>query len=374
VDDLNIFIEACDLGTGDLTFAVKDCIDVAGFATRAGSGCLDDATPATVHADIVSTLLERGGRIVGKVNMHELAYGVTGVNARYGTPANPRFPGLVPGGSSSGSAAAVASGRSRMAIGSDTGGSIRVPAACCGVFGLKPTFGRISRGGCLPAQSSLDCVGPFADTLADIELAMTLIDPTFEPQADGERPVLGVVDVAVADDVALAMAVCLAAGGVALNPVVLPGFADAYRAGMEIIGAENWRAFAAMIEDSRMGADVRARLAAASAIGDAALGRAEKVRQDFTAAVDAALEKVDALVLPTLPAVPPRLGAIDDDPAAVLALTSLVRPFNLSGHPVLSIPLRTREGMPAGLQLVGRKGEDARLCAAARFLLAGGAA
>ncbi len=140
-----------------------------------------------IHADVVANLLSAGCRIVGKTKMHELAYGMTGINAFEGTPINPRYPDRIPGGSSSGSAAAVAAGLVDFAIGTDTGGSIRQPAICCGVIGFKPTFGRVSRKGALPAQSSLDCIGPFARNLSMIERAMSAIDPTFQPRASIAR-------------------------------------------------------------------------------------------------------------------------------------------------------------------------------------------
>ncbi|WP_241127464.1 amidase [Novosphingobium terrae] len=364
-----ILIARDAVGDGPVTVAVKDCIDILGQPTRGGSGCLDDAAPAPAHADVVANMLARGATIVGKANMHELAYGITGVNGRYGTPANARFPGRIPGGSSSGSAAAVAAGFAAIAIGSDTGGSIRVPATCCGVFGFKPTFGRVSRAGCLPASSSLDCVGPFADNLADIELAMTMIDPGFVPAADRENARLGLVAAEAAEPIAQAVFSTLTASPATMIPIVLPGFLAAFKAGMEIMAAECSAAFGGMVDDERMGTDVRARLRAAAVIDDRQVLMAEQVRDAFTAAVDAALEQVDALALPTLPAIPPMLEEIDADPAVVLSLTNLVRPFNLSGHPALSIPLKTRDGAPAGLQLVGRKGRDAELCAIARFVL-----
>jgi hypothetical protein len=146
-----IIIQAMSLGGDGLRVAVKDSLDIAGYPTRGGSAALADAPPAARHADVVQAVLDAGCRIIGKANMHELAYGVTGVNRWTGTPANPLHPGHIPGGSSSGSAAAVAAGLCDFALGTDTGGSIRTPAACCGVFGLKPTFGRVSRQGAWPA-------------------------------------------------------------------------------------------------------------------------------------------------------------------------------------------------------------------------------
>ncbi len=134
-----IFVQRLALGGGGPRVGIKDSIDIAGCATRMGSACLADAPPAPRHAAVVQALLEAGCRIVGKTNMHELAYGVTGINRWSGTPVNPRAPDRVPGGSSSGSAVAVAAGVADFTLGNDTGGSIRIPAACCGVYGLKPT-------------------------------------------------------------------------------------------------------------------------------------------------------------------------------------------------------------------------------------------
>lgn len=132
--------------------------------------------------------------------MHELAFGITGINHAFGTPINPKYPELIPGGSSSGSAAAVAAKQADFTLGTDTGGSIRMPAACCGVFGLKPTFGRVSRKGVYPPSSSLDCVGPFANSVEMIEKAMQIIDPTFKPTEFTSAPKLAVLDVS-ADEV-----------------------------------------------------------------------------------------------------------------------------------------------------------------------------
>src|SRR5260221_14465421 len=145
--DESVFVARMQLGADGLRVGVKDSIDIAGYSTRSGSRALADAAPAARHAAVVKALLEGGCRIVGKTNMHELAYGVTGINLWTGTPINPRYPDRVPGGSSSGSAVAVAAKLVDFAIGTDTGGSIRIPASCCGVFWLKPTYGPASREG-----------------------------------------------------------------------------------------------------------------------------------------------------------------------------------------------------------------------------------
>lgn len=363
-----ILVEQLALGADGPTVAIKDSIDIAGHATRAGSRVLAGAAPAGTHADVVQALLGAGCRIVGKANMHELAYGVTGINGWTGTPANPLYPGRVPGGSSSGSAAAVAAGLCDFALGTDTGGSIRIPAACCGVYGLKPSFGRVSRRGAMPAESSLDCVGPFARDLATIERAMAMLDPGFRSETAAPAPALGVVTVDADGAVLTTIQDRLAASGVVLKPVALPGMKAAFDAGLTIIGAENWAAFGHLAQSDAMGADVRTRLRAAAAITAEDVAKAEQVRAAFTAEVDAALAGVDALVLPTMPDFPLTLDEAADARAAI-RVTAFVRPFNLSAHPALSIPLEAPSGLPVGLQLVGRRGEDARLCAVARALI-----
>src|SRR5436305_5202911 len=163
------------------TLAVKDLIDMAGVPTTAGCKALaDQAKPAEKDAPCMAGARDAGARIVGKANLHELAFGATGVNVWFGTPENPLDPSLVPGGSSSGSAVAVATGEADVAYGSDTGGSVRIPSACCGTTGLKTTHGRISLEGVWPLALSLDTVGPMARDIAGVVLGMQLLEPGFE--------------------------------------------------------------------------------------------------------------------------------------------------------------------------------------------------
>ena len=362
--DEAIIIQHLDMGGNGPRAAVKDCLDIAGHRTSLGSRAFAQAEPAARHADVVAALLQAGAKIVGKANMHELAYGVTGINGWTGTPINPRFPDRVPGGSSSGSAAAVAAGLVDFAIGTDTGGSIRVPAACCGVAGLKPTFGRVSRAGAHPATSSLDCVGPFATDVAGLERAMAIIDPTFKAQDRPAGPRLGVVAVEADRDVQAAVDAAIARSGLSVLPTSLPSFADAFRAGITIMAAEMAQMYGHLAGTGKLGPDVDARLAAAGKVTPQEVAQAEAVRSRFAAEVDAALVQVDALLLPTLPSVPPLIEEAGDAPRT-LRMTNLVRPFNLSGHPALSLPLLTDAGLPAALQIVGRHQDDAGLCAIA---------
>jgi amidase len=370
-NDVNIVVMPLDLGGGDgggLSAMVKDTIDVADCPTCAGSRALAGTPAATDHAAVVKNLLAAGCRLLGKTNLHELAYGTTGINRYTGTPVNPRFPDRIPGGSSSGSAAAVAAGLCDFALGTDTGGSIRTPACCCGVFGLKPTFGRVSREGVMPAVSSLDCVGPLARNLPTLVRAMQAIDPGFGllPELSGFE--IGVVSVEAEPDIRTTIEHALQISGLPFFKTSLPGMATAYDAGMKIIGRETWNACGHLVATGRVGEDVAARLTAVSRISDAEINAAEAVRAAFTAEVDAALHRFPILALPNMPFVPPLLqNAADTE--ALLGMTRFARPFNLSGHPALSIPFTGADGLPVGLQLVAAKGADEFLLAAASELL-----
>jgi amidase len=363
-----IFVRPLALGAEGLRVGVKDSLDIAGYPTQAGSATLQDAPPATRHAAVVQSLLDGGCRIVGKTNMHELAYGVTGVNHFTGTPPNPRYPGRVPGGSSSGSAAAVASRVVDFAIGTDTGGSIRIPAACCGVYGLKPTYGRVSRAGAHPAVSSLDCIGPFAADPSMLERAMALIDPTFTLEPPPAEARVGLVRVDADPAIAAAVERALSRSGLTVVARTLPSLGAAYTAALHVVAAETLAGFGHLLASDAMGADVRARLLAARELTATDMAGAERCRAQFRAEVDAALAGVDVLALPTLPMFPPALESARDARAA-LNLTALVRPFNLSGHPALTIPLEPQAMLPVALQLVGRWGADAPLCALAHRIV-----
>lgn len=363
-----IFVQTLSIGGTGPKVAVKDTIDIAGFPTRAGSRVFADAPSAERHADVVQALLDGGCHIIGKTNLHELAFGVTGLNGWTGTPVNPLYPDLVPGGSSSGSAVAVAAGLVDFALGTDTGGSVRVPAACCGVYGLKPSFGRVSRRGVAPAKTSLDCVGPLARDLDTIERAMAVIDPSYRRESMDQTPILGPVDLEADPDVSSTVASAIQLADVSTIQVALPNLERAFEAGLAIIGAETWVAFGDHALSPDLGEDVRRRLLAARDVTHEQLLDAERVRAVFVQEVDRLLDHVDALALPTIPGFPLSLACAAGVQSAV-GVTTLVRPFNLSGHPALSIPLKAPSGLPVGLQLIGRRGADARLCAIARHFI-----
>lgn len=346
--------------------AIKDCIDVAGETTAAGSRALAARQPAAHDAELVARLRSAGCTIAGRVAMHELAYGMTGVNGWTGTPINPFYPRRVPGGSSSGSAAAVAAGLADIAIGTDTGGSIRVPAACCGVVGFKPSFGRVSREGLTPASSSLDCAGPFARSVADIERTMAMLVTDWRTVNASPAPRFAFITTS-ADEAIADAALDAAEAGAAVTLVSAPDMEAAQLAGLHIIGRECSDAFAPLLESGLVGRDVHDRLTAAAQISDAQITEAEAVRTRFTAAVDALLADYDAIALPTLPCPPPTL--LDaSDPAAAIPMTANCRPFNLSGHPAIALPVGEANGAPVSLQLVGRRGCDEALCALARAI------
>lgn len=350
-----------------LRVAVKDTLDMAGEVTTGGSRALQSAAPATADAEVVTALRRSGCEIVGRTNMHELAYGVTGVNSWTGTPTNPNYPRLIPGGSSSGSAVAVAAGFADFAIGSDTGGSIRIPATCCGIVGLKPTFGRVSRIGAVPADTTLDCVGPFARDVAMIETAMAIIAADWQTCA----PPAGRARLAyVRTDTDATIDALVRTKGEELfdlEEVESPDFLAATDGGLKVIARETWNAFGHLIETGLVGRDVHDRLVMSAKITDAQLAEAEATRERFSAEVDALLERVEALLLPTFPCSVPTLYEAAD-PAAAIPITTNCRPFNLSGHPAIALPVGEIDGRPVSSQLVGRKGEDEALCALARTI------
>ncbi|MGF6504929.1 amidase [Paraburkholderia sp. 32] len=372
---MSAFLQTFDLSATDSadapTIAIKDSIDVAGYATTAASRALADAPLASEHAEVVRRLLDAGWRVTGKTNMHELAFGMTGINDFSGTPVNPQDAARIPGGSSSGSASAVGQKFVDAALGTDTGGSVRGPAACCGVIGLKPTFGRVSRHGVAPRVTTLDCVGPFTRETDTLIRVMTAIDPSFRAD-DARRDVsqlrIGMVAVDADDDIAKAIADAVGKSELATQAIDLASLKDAFTAGLAVINAETSRAFGHLVASGKLGADIEARLRAAAATSAADLDAAERVRRTFTDEVDRALDRVDVLVLPTLPSLPITLEAARAG-TSVIGMSSLIRPFNLSGHPALSLPVPIeRSTLKAGLQIIGRKNDDETVCAVAAHL------
>lgn len=367
--NMNIIAKDVAKGSGSLKVMVKDSIDIAGFQTLSGSLAYQDSPVAEQNAQIVDHILNADCQITAKTNLHELAFGITGINKNFGTPINPKYPELIPGGSSSGSAAAVAAGLADFSIGTDTGGSIRMPAACCGVYGLKPTFARVSRIGVVPAQSSLDCVGPFANSVSMIKTAMQIIDPTFKKDFSlSKTPRFAILDVAADEEIWQSIHDFLNQAQAVSEKVEVQSFDDAYRAGMQIINYENWQAYGDLTKTGKVAADVNNRLLKAAETTLTDVENAEQIRTKFSQEIDQILQQFDAIILPTLPQIPPKV--IDaENTTAFLNLTALVRPFNLSGHPAMSIPLETANGLPVGLQIVANQNADEMLCVLAEDLL-----
>jgi len=359
-----------DSNEAGLRVAVKDLIDVAGLPTTAGSRAVAaHAAPAASDARCLAGLRAAAARgeahFVGKTNLHELAYGISGINAAFGTPVNPLDPARVPGGSSSGSAVAVGSGEADVAFGSDTGGSIRIPAACCGVAGLKTTWGRIPLTGVWPLAPSLDTVGPLARDVAGLVAGMALLEPGFTVSA-GPPQLVGRVGIGADPVIDAAVDAALSATGWPVIPVELTGLDTATRAAMTILDAEAWASDGALAESApdQIGRDVLARLRQASTTTEAALDAAWQQAAVWRATVDALWEQVDLLALPTLLGFPPTLGH-SRDMVHIRGVTSAV---NLAGVPALALPVPSGGPLPASIQLIGPAGAEDRLLAAGAAL------
>lgn len=375
---MTIIVQPLCLGNGDLKVLVKDSIDIQNTRTESGSPALAQIAKASQHAEIIEHILNNNCEIVGKTNLHELAFGITGINAYTGTPINPHYPSLIPGGSSSGSAAAVAANLCDFSIGTDTGGSIRMPAACCGVLGLKPSYARVSRKGVSPEHSSLDCVGPFANNMATLMHAMQIIDPSFDVNHVVAPPLsqlkIAVLDVPADPEIWHSIQHFLAQSKVAAIQTVQCKYMDeAFHAAMQIINFENFAAFGKLIPTGKLGQDIATRLTQAGLTTAEDVAAAEQVRALFCYEINVLLSHADVLVLPTLPVFPPHLSDAAQG-NKLLNLTALVRPFNLSGHPALNIPLQSNTGQPLGLQLIAKHGQDEKLCLIAQALIESAAA
>ena len=360
-----------EFGSG-LRVAVKDLIDMVGLPTTAG--CLavaDTAEPASRDAACIAGLraaMGRGeARFVGKTNLHELAYGISGINPAFGTPVNPLDPRRIPGGSSSGSAAAVAADEADVAFGSDTGGSIRIPAACCGIAGLKTTWGRISLDGVRPLAPSLDTVGPMARDVDGLVAGMALLEPGFAVAADAPR-VVGRLTIDADPEINAAIDRALLAAGFSVQPVTVPELDDVIAASVALLDAQAWATNAALVATApdRIGRDVLDRLRKAAAITDARLSAARAEVARWRATLDGIWRRVELLAAPTLLGFPP----LTDDAQAIFAIRGLTSPVNVAGLPALALPVpangpRAANGpLPASIQLIGPANSEDRLLAA----------
>ena len=349
--------------------AVKDIIDVEGVPTTAGCRAVERrARAAERDASCLAAARSAGARLVGKANLHELALLPIGTNPWFGSPVNPLDPALIPGGSSSGSAVAVASGEADVALGSDTGGSVRVPSACCGTAGLKTTHGRVSLDGVWPLAPSLDTIGPMASSVSGLALGMALLEPGFAPSAS---PARRVGRLRTSGDPRLEAAVDDALRGAELEVVELAwqDFETGTSCFTTIYFNEAWDSDHELIaaDPEAVGADVKGALDMADAFRPG-LEDARRARAEWTDSLLALFGDVELLALPTLPIFPPRLDELDAESLLpiVVELTRHVSLFNAAGVPCTAQPVPAAGAeLPGSLQLVGPHGAEELLLATA---------
>lgn len=363
--------------------AVKDLMHVAGYPTTCGSKVLKNNVVQT-DATVVRKLIQAGAIIIGKLNLHEFAFGFTGENPHYGDCQNPWDPTRIPGGSSSGSGVAVATGICPLTLGSDTGGSIRMPSALCNLVGLKPTYGRVSRAGVLPLSWSMDHVGPMARTVEDVALALQVMAgfdvnddsssrnavPDFSADLTGRVKGLRIgiqhawfgesLEPAVAQAFSSALD-NLKSQGAQIVEVNLPHLNEVLGAHRAIIFSEASSYHRPLLEKhaADYGETILPLLQAGLFLTAVDYLHAQRVRRLVRGAWKKVFDQIDALATPTLPLLAPRFGEQvahlpGGDKPMVRAALDFTLPFNLSGHPAISVPCGFSEGQPIGLQFVGR--------------------
>jgi len=401
------------------TVAVKDNISTEGIRTTCGSEMLADYVPP-YSATVVDRLTDAGATVVGKANMDEFGMGTTTETSAFGPTRNPADPERVPGGSSGGSAAAVAAGEADLALGSDTGGSVRCPAAFCGVVGIKPTYGLVSRYGLVAYANSLEQIGPIAGTVEEAAAALDVIagpdphdgttrdladvegadpDASYAAAADGDVDGLTIgvptelfegADERVVETVEAAIS-DLEDRGAETTEISLPSVEHAVQAYYVIAMAEassnlarfdgvrygnradsdgNWNESFAETREEGFGAEVKRRIllgtyALSAGYHDKYYEKAQDarawVRQDF----EEAFADVDVIASPTMPVLPFELGESLDDPLRMYLADANTTPVNLANLPAISVPAGEADGLPVGLQLVGPKFDEETVIRAA---------
>lgn len=353
-----------------LTFAAKDLYDIAGHRTGGGNpDWLASHPPASRHAWAVQALLDAGADLIGRAVTVELAFGMSGDNIHYGMPINPAAPDRVPGGSSCGSAAAVAGKLCDTALGSDTGGSVRIPGSYCGLYGLRPTHGRIPLDGVLPLSGSFDTVGHFARDAATFErVGRVLLRETGEPPR--AKRLLWATDMAAHADPAVIAAVSplrdkLAAHiGRLETTIVHSGSLDEWAADFRTLMArEAWQSHGEWIKGRRprFGADVAERFRIASEVTDAAVAAAKPRREAVTTQTATLLADNVVLCFPTSPGPAPRREAREAHEQMRFRAHALCCISGLARLPQITIPAGRADGGPVGLSLMGAQGTDAML-------------
>jgi aspartyl-tRNA(Asn)/glutamyl-tRNA(Gln) amidotransferase subunit A len=365
--------------------AVKDLFATRALRTTAGSRILRDWVPSS-DAGAVARLRAAGAIIFGKTNLHEFAYGVTTANPWWGVARNPHDPRLSPGGSSGGSAIAVVAGLCAGALGSDTGGSIRIPASLCGCVGLKPTFDAIPLDGTVPLGWSLDHAGPLTRTVDDAGLLFDVLT-----DRDAGRPLrrastrglrVGVLQGPIVQNVqprvsrlVEAAAAALRRRGLRVREVRIPEMEWTVATQLVTLRAEASAVHARWLRSRprAYGADVRTRLQLGALVGGADYVLAQRLRARLRAAIGRVFDAVDILLLPTTPITAPVVGErtvrwrSGEEPIDG-ALVRLTAPFNLTGLPALSIPFGASAGLPVGVQVVGKWTDEARVLAVGRLI------
>lgn len=358
-----------------IPYALKDNFDTRGIPTTCGSRILADRVPDRDSA-VYTQLTEAGAVLTGKTGMHEFAYGITSTNSSFGDIRNPHDPARIPGGSSGGSGVAVTADMVFFSMGTDTGGSIRVPASYCGCVGLKPAYGTLSRAGVFPLGFSLDTVGPLTRTVEDAATVMNVLAGYRKAALPNEKPRIGVPEnffneriaepVRKAFEEALERAQSL---GWRLVPIAVPDPAALNTIGRLILLSEASAALQPYLERrEEFGADVLALVEEGFRVSATDYVNAQRLRRLYQTRWAEMWKEIDVVFTPTTPVLAPEIGqsTVEDEDVRV-ASTRLVRPFNVLGVPALSIPVHT-SSLPAGLQVIGAPGREPELCAIAESL------
>lgn len=360
-----VYITPVTPSTGGVPLAVKDLFDTAGIRTTYGSAIFRDHVPDTT-AEAVARLEAAGYVNVGKANLHEFAWGITSENEHYGWVPNPAAPGRIAGGSSGGSAAALAAGLADAALGTDSGGSIRIPSACCGTAGFKPTFGLVPIDGCFPLAPSFDHAGPMARDVGGCIRMMAALVPGFEPASLDDLGSLevGLAWTADADPLVRARVEEAAAHFGRVRPLSLP---------LPAIGPIFEHEAAAVHADlyarqpDLYGDNVATKVQRALRVTDAEAEASARKRELYREQIGELMDGVDLVVTPTLEMVAPPSGIGD----LVLRprVLRLTFPWNVVGAPALALPCGAAEdGLPASVQLIGPPGSDDLVLAAGLLL------
>ncbi len=361
-----IFLARPEAPADGIPLAVKDLLDTAGLTTTYGSAIFAEHVPAA-SAESVIRLEAAGYANVGKTNLHEFAYGITSENPHFGTVPNPLAPGRIAGGSSGGSAAALAAGLADAALGTDSGGSIRIPSACCGTVGFKPTYDLVPTAGCFPLAPSFDHVGPMARDVAGCVRQLRALAPGFEPAAleSLEEVAIAVAWIDEAEPLVAARVRDAAARFPRARDVDWPRpqidalfmreVADVHRE----LYTENAELY---------GDELATKVERCLAVSEAEASLAARAREEYADRCAELLDGFDLLLTPTLSCVAPPVGIGDLALRGTLVRNTL--PFNTLGWPALAVPCGAADdGLPASVQLVGRPGADALVLAAGERLV-----